>query len=69
MTDMMELRHYIDTFSSLHTGKPYFHMQHEPFWRTPIIMEQVVNIIRQFTDVFKSVAAKGEIKKKLRSIL
>lgn len=33
MTDMMELRHYIDTFSSLYTGKPYFYMPHEPFWR------------------------------------
>lgn len=44
---------------------------------TPIIVEQVVNdidnevvnIIRQFTDAFKSVTAKREIKKKLRSIL
>lgn len=44
---------------------------------TPIIVEQVVNdidnevvnIIRQFTDAFKSVTTKREIKKKLRSIL
>lgn len=44
---------------------------------TPIIVEQVVNdidnevvnIIRQFTDAFKSVTARREIKKKLRSIL
>ena len=44
---------------------------------TPIIVEQVVNdidnevvkIIRQFKDAFKSVTAKREIKKKLRSIL
>lgn len=44
---------------------------------TPIIVEQVVNdidnevvnIIRQFKDAFKSVTARREIKKKLRSIL
>ena len=44
---------------------------------TPIIVEQVVNdidnevvnIIRQFTDAFQSVTARREIKKKLRSIL
>ena len=44
---------------------------------TPIIVEQVVSdidnevvkIIRQFNDAFKSVTAKREIKKKLRSIL
>lgn len=44
---------------------------------TPIIVEQVVNdidnevvnIIRQFNDAFKSVTARREIKKKLRSIL
>lgn len=44
---------------------------------TPIIVEQVVNdidnevvkIIRQFTDAFKSVTAQKEIRKKLRSIL
>lgn len=44
---------------------------------TPIIVEKVVNdideevvkIIRQFNDAFKSVTAKREIKKKLRSIL
>ena len=44
---------------------------------TPFIVEQVVNdidnevvnIIRQFNDAFKSVTARREIKKKLRSIL
>ena len=44
---------------------------------TPIIVEQVVNdidnevvnIVRQFNDAFKSVTARREIKKKLRSIL
>lgn len=44
---------------------------------TPIIVEkvvsdidnEVVNIVRQFNDAFKSVTAKREIKKKLRSIL
>lgn len=44
---------------------------------TPIIVEQVVsdidnevvNIVRQFKDAFKSVTARREIKKKLRSIL
>lgn len=44
---------------------------------TPIIVEQVVNdidnevvkIVRQFSDAFKSVAARREIKKKLRAIL
>ena len=44
---------------------------------TPFILEQVVNdidnevvnIIRQFNDAFKSVTARREIKKKLRSIL
>ena len=44
---------------------------------TPIIVEQVVNdidnevvnIIRQFKDAFKSVTARREIKKKLRTIL
>lgn len=45
--------------------------------KTPIIVEQVVNdidnevvnIIRQFTDAFQSVTARREIKKKLRAIL
>ena len=44
---------------------------------TPIIVEQVVNdidnevvkIVRQFTDAFKSVTARQEIRKKLRAIL
>ena len=44
---------------------------------TPIIVEQVVNdidnevvkIVRQFSDAFKSVAARREIKNKLRAIL
>ena len=54
-----------DLFESIKTDK------------TPIIVEQVVNdidnevvkIIRQFTDAFKSVTAQKEIRKKLRSIL
>ena len=44
---------------------------------TPIIVERVVNeiddevvkTVRQFSDAFKSVAARREIKKKLRAIL